>query len=143
MSLNRCVALLYLSPSVCFIQALKGLSHPATARRGNLSAWSAWRIAVAHHAALITQRIDIGTIGAARRRRRRRLARRAARRDDADARAGRVDALACRPGGGAASRSPSVDDPAAFGICRARSRPATGSSCSSARSSARSPSPAR
>ena len=29
------VTLLYLIASVCFIQALKGLSHPTTARRGN------------------------------------------------------------------------------------------------------------
>ena len=42
MSLNV-VTLLYLVASVCFIQALKGLSHPTTARLGNISAWSAWR----------------------------------------------------------------------------------------------------
>ncbi|WP_175837541.1 NAD(P)(+) transhydrogenase (Re/Si-specific) subunit beta [Burkholderia anthina] len=30
------VTLLYLVASICFIQALKGLSHPRTARRGNL-----------------------------------------------------------------------------------------------------------
>lgn len=35
MSLNL-VVLLYLVASVCFIQALKGLSHPTTSRRGNL-----------------------------------------------------------------------------------------------------------
>ena len=29
------VTMLYLIASVCFIQALKGLSHPSTARRGN------------------------------------------------------------------------------------------------------------
>jgi NAD(P) transhydrogenase subunit beta len=29
------VTMLYLVASVCFIQALKGLSHPSTARRGN------------------------------------------------------------------------------------------------------------
>ncbi|WP_434034040.1 hypothetical protein [Cupriavidus sp. a3] len=29
------VTLSYLGASVCFIQALKGLSHPTTARRGN------------------------------------------------------------------------------------------------------------
>jgi len=34
MSMNL-VTLLYLIASVCFIQALKGLSHPSTARRGN------------------------------------------------------------------------------------------------------------
>jgi len=35
MSINL-VTLLYLVASVCFIQALKGLSHPTTSRRGNL-----------------------------------------------------------------------------------------------------------
>ena len=35
MSLNL-VTLLYLIASVCFIQALKGLSHPTTSIRGNL-----------------------------------------------------------------------------------------------------------
>jgi len=32
---SNVVALLYLAASICFIQALKGLSHPTTARRGN------------------------------------------------------------------------------------------------------------
>lgn len=35
------VTLLYLVASVCFIQALKGLSHPTTSIRGNGSAWPA------------------------------------------------------------------------------------------------------
>ncbi|WP_312143280.1 MULTISPECIES: NAD(P)(+) transhydrogenase (Re/Si-specific) subunit beta [Stutzerimonas stutzeri subgroup] len=35
MSINL-ITLLYLVASVCFIQALKGLSHPTTSRRGNL-----------------------------------------------------------------------------------------------------------
>ena len=35
MSMNLITAL-YLVASVCFIQALKGLSHPTTSRRGNL-----------------------------------------------------------------------------------------------------------
>ena len=35
MSLNL-VTLLYLFASVCFIQALKGLSHPTTSIRGNV-----------------------------------------------------------------------------------------------------------
>ncbi|EKM93506.1 NAD(P)(+) transhydrogenase, partial [Stutzerimonas degradans] len=30
------ITVLYLIASVCFIQALKGLSHPTTSRRGNL-----------------------------------------------------------------------------------------------------------
>lgn len=35
MSMNL-VTLLYLIASICFIQALKGLSHPTTSRCGNL-----------------------------------------------------------------------------------------------------------
>ena len=35
MSMNL-VTTLYLIASICFIQALKGLSHPTTSRRGNL-----------------------------------------------------------------------------------------------------------
>jgi NAD(P) transhydrogenase subunit beta len=35
MSMNL-VTLLYLVASVCFIQALKGLSHPTTSIRGNM-----------------------------------------------------------------------------------------------------------
>ena len=35
MSMNL-VTLLYLIASVCFIQALKGLSHPTTSIRGNM-----------------------------------------------------------------------------------------------------------
>ena len=35
MSMNL-VTVLYLIASICFIQALKGLSHPTTSRRGNL-----------------------------------------------------------------------------------------------------------
>ncbi|MDP3816703.1 NAD(P)(+) transhydrogenase (Re/Si-specific) subunit beta [Pseudomonas sp.] len=35
MSMNL-ITLLYLIASICFIQALKGLSHPTTSRRGNL-----------------------------------------------------------------------------------------------------------
>ena len=40
------VTLLYLIASVCFIQSLKGLSHPATARRGNAFGMSGMAIAV-------------------------------------------------------------------------------------------------
>src|SRR6202012_1020759 len=39
------VTLLYLVASVCFIQALKGLSHPTTARRGNTFGMSGMAIA--------------------------------------------------------------------------------------------------
>ena len=41
-SLNL-VTLLYLVASVCFIQALKGLSHPTTSAWAMPSAWPAWR----------------------------------------------------------------------------------------------------
>lgn len=40
------VTLLYLVASVCFIQALKGLSHPSTARRGNTFGMTGMSIAV-------------------------------------------------------------------------------------------------
>ncbi len=45
MSINL-VVMLYLIASVCFIQALKGLSHPASARRGNAFGMSGMAIAV-------------------------------------------------------------------------------------------------
>ena len=44
MSMNL-VTLLYLVASVCFIQALKGLSHPTTAIRGNVFGMSGMAIA--------------------------------------------------------------------------------------------------
>jgi H+-translocating NAD(P) transhydrogenase subunit beta len=52
MSLNL-VTLLYLVASVCFIQALKGLSHPTTSIRGNLFGMVGMAIAVATTIALI------------------------------------------------------------------------------------------
>ena len=52
MSLNL-VTLLYLIASVCFIQALKGLSHPTTSIRGNLFGMIGMAIAVRTTAALI------------------------------------------------------------------------------------------
>ena len=45
MSLNA-VVLFYLIASVCFIQALKGLSHPTTSRRGNVFGMTGMVIAV-------------------------------------------------------------------------------------------------
>jgi NAD(P) transhydrogenase subunit beta len=47
------VTLLYLVASVCFIQALKGLSHPTTSIRGNLFGMSGMAIAVLTTIALI------------------------------------------------------------------------------------------
>ena len=52
MSLNL-VTLLYLFASVCFIQALKGLSHPTTSIRGNLFGMIGMAVAVLTTAALI------------------------------------------------------------------------------------------
>ncbi len=49
------VTLLYLIASVCFIQALKGLSHPTTSIRGNLFGMIGMAIAVLTTAALIVQ----------------------------------------------------------------------------------------
>ena len=54
MSLNL-VTLLYLVASVCFIQALKGLSHPTTSIRGNLFGMLGMGIAVVTTAALIVR----------------------------------------------------------------------------------------
>ncbi|WKB51040.1 NAD(P)(+) transhydrogenase (Re/Si-specific) subunit beta [Eleftheria terrae] len=52
LSLNV-VTLLYLVASVCFIQALKGLSHPTTSIRGNLFGMAGMTIAIVTTAALI------------------------------------------------------------------------------------------
>ncbi len=49
------VTLLYLVASVFFIQALKGLSHPATSRRGNLFGMTGMAIAVLTTVALIVK----------------------------------------------------------------------------------------
>jgi H+-translocating NAD(P) transhydrogenase subunit beta len=54
MSLNL-VTLLYLIASVCFIQALKGLSHPTTSIRGNLFGMVGMAIAAVTTAALIVK----------------------------------------------------------------------------------------
>jgi H+-translocating NAD(P) transhydrogenase subunit beta len=54
MSLNL-VTLLYLIASVCFIQALKGLSHPTTSIRGNVFGMTGMTIAVFTTAALIVK----------------------------------------------------------------------------------------
>jgi H+-translocating NAD(P) transhydrogenase subunit beta len=54
MSLNL-VTLLYLVASVCFIQALKGLSHPTSSIRGNLFGMTGMTIAVLTTAALIVK----------------------------------------------------------------------------------------
>ena len=63
MSLNL-VTLLYLVASVCFIQALKGLSHPTTSIRGNLFGMVGMTIAVLTTAALILKLAgDMGQSG--------------------------------------------------------------------------------
>jgi NAD(P) transhydrogenase subunit beta len=59
MSLNV-VTLLYLVASVCFIQALKGLSHPITSIRGNVFGMVGMGIAVFTTAALIVRLADSG-----------------------------------------------------------------------------------
>ena len=64
MSLNL-VTLLYLVASVCFIQALKGLSHPTTSIRGNLFGMTGMAIAVLTTAALIVKIAgEVGQAGA-------------------------------------------------------------------------------
>ncbi|MGE4370855.1 MAG: NAD(P)(+) transhydrogenase (Re/Si-specific) subunit beta [Burkholderiaceae bacterium] len=57
------VTLFYLVASVCFIQALKGLSHPTTSRRGNLFGMVGMAIAVLTTAALIVSLAREGTAG--------------------------------------------------------------------------------
>ena len=47
------VVLLYLVASVCFIQALKGLSHPSTSRRGNAFGMAGMAIAMVTTVALV------------------------------------------------------------------------------------------
>ena len=54
MSMNI-VTLLYLIASVCFIQALKGLSHPTTSIRGNIFGMTGMLIATLTTAALIVE----------------------------------------------------------------------------------------
>jgi len=60
MSMNL-VVLLYLAASVCFIQALKGLSHPTTSIRGNMFGMTGMAIAMLTTAALIVQLAGTGT----------------------------------------------------------------------------------
>jgi NAD(P) transhydrogenase subunit beta len=57
MSTNQ-IALLYLTASVLFILSLRGLSHPLTARRGNLFGMVGMAVAIATTFA-ITRRIDV------------------------------------------------------------------------------------
>ena len=54
MSMNL-VTLLYLTASICFIQALKGLSHPTTSIRGNMFGMIGMTIAALTTAALIVE----------------------------------------------------------------------------------------
>ncbi len=62
MSMNV-VTLLYLAASVCFIQALKGLSHPTTSIRGNVFGMAGMAIAMLTTAALIVQLADGRALG--------------------------------------------------------------------------------
>ena len=64
MSMNL-VTLLYLIASVCFIQALKGLSHPTTSIRGNLFGMIGMAIAALTTAALIVQLSGTNKLGMA------------------------------------------------------------------------------
>src|SRR5215510_5970992 len=56
------VALSYLAASVLFILALRGLSHPRTARRGNLLGMVGMALAIVTTFA-ITNRIDMARLG--------------------------------------------------------------------------------
>src|SRR3954463_7371140 len=57
------VTLLYLIASVCFIQALKGLSHPTTSIRGNLFGMVGMAIAAVTTAALIVKLANGNVLG--------------------------------------------------------------------------------
>ncbi len=57
MSVNT-ATLLYLVASVCFIQALKGLSHPTTSIRGNVFGMAGMAIAMVTTAALVVELAD-------------------------------------------------------------------------------------
>lgn len=61
MSMNL-VTLLYLVASICFIQALKGLSHPTTSIRGNIFGMTGMAIAVLTTGALI-YKLAAGNLG--------------------------------------------------------------------------------
>ena len=61
MSLNL-VTLLYLVASVCFIQALKGLSHPTSSIRGNLFGMIGMAIAVLTTAAFAIWNVGIAVV---------------------------------------------------------------------------------
>ena len=58
MSMNL-IALLYLVASVCFIQALKGLSHPTTSIRGNIFGMVGMTIAVLTTVGLIQSKAQL------------------------------------------------------------------------------------
>src|SRR6059058_5629558 len=63
MSMNV-VTLLYLVASVCFIQALKGLSHPTTSIRGNMFGMIGMAIAMVTTSALIVKMAEaVGSTG--------------------------------------------------------------------------------
>ena len=64
MSMNL-VTLLYLVASVCFIQALKGLSHPTTSIRGNLFGMVGMAIAIFTTASLIYELSNASAAGLA------------------------------------------------------------------------------
>ncbi|WP_312934720.1 NAD(P)(+) transhydrogenase (Re/Si-specific) subunit beta [Pseudomonas sp.] len=65
MSMNL-VTVLYLVASVCFIQALKGLSHPTTSRRGNVFGMLGMGIAIVTTVGLIYKlaALSVGSSGA-------------------------------------------------------------------------------
>ncbi|SET96858.1 NAD(P)(+) transhydrogenase (Re/Si-specific) subunit beta [Pseudomonas graminis] len=63
MSMNL-VTLLYLVSAICFIQALKGLSHPTTSRRGNLFGILGMGLAVLTTIGLVFKLAALSTDGA-------------------------------------------------------------------------------
>jgi len=61
MSMDQ-VTLLYLIASICFIQALKGLSHPTTSVRGNIFGMLGMALAVLTTGALI-YKLSVSALG--------------------------------------------------------------------------------
>ena len=138
MSANQ-VALWYLVASICFIFALKGLSHPTTARRGNALGIIGMTLAVVVTLALIYSADEEHTDDPRRDRRRRRIGAVIARRVQMTQMPELVAAFHSLVGMAAVLIAiAAVHNPTALGLPNPHSPRATSSSFSSARSSARS-----
>ena len=109
------VLLAYLVSGICFILALRGLSSPASSRRGNRAGMIGMAIAVVTTLAVHEIASLAGNPRRDRDRRRHRPRHRPQDPDDGDAAAGRGLSQPCRHGGGA-GRCGGLFEPGAFGI---------------------------